>query len=66
MKNTRNKPPKGDLTLKRELGIFAITAIVVGNMIGSGIFMAPQGLAAVSSPKATIIAWIITSVGSIF
>jgi basic amino acid/polyamine antiporter, APA family len=51
--------------LKRELGLAAATAIVVGNMIGSGIFMAPQGLAAASNPKASMIAWIITSVGSI-
>jgi APA family basic amino acid/polyamine antiporter len=51
--------------LKRELGLAAATAIVVGNMIGSGIFMAPQGLASASNPKATIIAWIITSIGSI-
>lgn len=50
--------------LKRELGLVAATAIVVGNMIGSGIFMAPQGLAAASNPKATIIAWLITALGS--
>ena len=51
--------------LKRELGLAAATAIVVGNMIGSGIFMAPQGLAAASNPKASMIAWIITSIGSV-
>ncbi|MCX7904420.1 MAG: amino acid permease [Caloramator sp.] len=50
--------------LKRELGLVAATAIVVGNMIGSGIFMAPQGLAAASNPKATMIAWLITALGS--
>jgi amino acid transporter len=50
--------------LKRELGLAAATAIVVGNMIGSGIFMAPQGLAAASNPKATMIAWVITAFGS--
>lgn len=54
------------VTLKRDLGLFAAIGIVVGNTIGSGIFMAPQGLAAASNPKATIIAWIITSIGSIF
>jgi basic amino acid/polyamine antiporter, APA family len=51
--------------LKRELGLAAATAIVVGNMIASGIFMAPQGLASTSNPKTAIIAWIITSIGSI-
>jgi basic amino acid/polyamine antiporter, APA family len=50
---------------KRELGLTATTAIVIGNTIGSGILMAPQGLAAASNPKATMIAWVITSIGSI-
>jgi amino acid transporter len=50
--------------LKRELGLAAATAIVIGNMIGSGIFMAPQGLAAASNPKTAILAWVITAVGS--
>jgi basic amino acid/polyamine antiporter, APA family len=53
------------LILKRELGLAAATAIVIGNTIGSGILMAPQGLAAASNPSATIIAWIITAIGSI-
>lgn len=52
--------------LKKELGLVAATSIVVGNMIGSGIFMAPQNLAAASNPKSTMIAWAITSIGSIF
>ena len=55
-----NKP-----TLKRELGLAAATAIVVGNMIGSGIFTSPQSLAQVASPIVTIMAWIITGIGSI-
>jgi amino acid transporter len=58
MNNNKNK-------LKRELGLTAATAIVVGNMIGSGIFTAPQTLASVSSPYATILAWIITGLGSL-
>lgn len=63
----KNKQPlKESLNFKRDLGVFAAIAIVVGNTIGSGIFMAPQGLAAASNPKATIIAWIITALGSIF
>ena len=35
-------------------------------MIGSGIFTAPQSLAAASNPTLSIIAWLITSVGSLF
>ena len=51
--------------LKRELGLVAATSIVVGNMIGSGIFTSPQSLAQVASPKITILAWIITGIGSL-
>lgn len=58
MKETNNN-------LKRELSLSAATAIVVGNMIGSGIFTAPQSLAQVSNPITTIIAWVITGLGSL-
>ncbi|MCL1949307.1 MAG: amino acid permease [Turicibacter sp.] len=51
--------------LKRELGLIPATAIVVGNMIGSGIFAAPQGLAAASTPLWTMVAWTITGIGSL-
>lgn len=51
--------------LKRELGLVAATSIVVGNMMGSGIFTSPQTLAQVASPMITVLAWIITGVGSI-
>lgn len=51
--------------LKRELGLLAATSIVVGNMIGSGVFTAPQSLASVSNPFATIVAWLITGIGSV-
>lgn len=54
-----------DNNLKRELGLTAATAIVVGNMIGSGIFTSPQSLAQVSNPLTTILAWIITGIGSV-
>ena len=51
--------------LKRELGLTAATAIVVGNMMGSGIFTSPQSLAQVANPKTTILAWIFTGLGSV-
>ena len=41
------------------------TMLVCGNMIGSGVFMLPSTLASVSGPGATIIAWIVTTIGSI-
>lgn len=58
MKDTNNN-------LKRELSLSAATAIVVGNMIGSGIFTAPQSLAQAANPLTTIIAWVITGIGSL-
>lgn len=58
MKDTNNN-------LKRELSLSAATAIVVGNMIGSGIFTAPQSLAQAANPLTTILAWIITGIGSL-
>ncbi|MEY8764297.1 MULTISPECIES: amino acid permease [Clostridium] len=51
---------------KRELGFPSAIAMVVGSMIASGIFMAPQNLAASTNPKTAIIAWAITGTGSIF
>jgi amino acid transporter len=55
----------GNIELKRELGMAAAVAIVVGNCIGSGIFTSAASLAAASNPKTAIFAWIITSVGSL-
>lgn len=52
--------------LRRELGSFAIIAIIVGQMIGSGIYMTPQGLAEISSPVVAALAMLVTGVGTIF
>ena len=56
---------KNKTHLKRELGLAAATSIVVGNMIGSGIFTSPQSLAQVANPMVTVLAWVITGLGSI-
>lgn len=55
----------GKPKLKKEIGLFTATALVVGNMMGSGIFMLPASLAGVSGPGATIIAWILTGIGAL-
>ncbi|WP_097026295.1 APC family permease [Clostridium peptidivorans] len=57
---------KKDIVLKKELGLFMATALVAGNMIGSGILMLPASLASISGPGSTILAWIFTGLGSIF
>jgi amino acid transporter len=65
MKNEYKPNEPGGNKLKRELGLAAATAIVVGNVIGSGIFMSPASLARASNPKTAIIAWVITAIGSL-
>jgi amino acid transporter len=55
----------GNTELKRDLGLAAAVAIVVGNCIGSGIFTSVASLAAASNPKTAMLAWIITSAGSL-
>ena len=48
---------------KGKLGLWMLTALVAGNMIGSGIFMLPAALAHYGS--ISILAWILTSIGAI-
>ena len=52
--------------LKRELGLPTATALVVGNMIGSGIFLLPASLAAVAlvSGSGSLLAWALTGLGA--
>ncbi|WP_026882699.1 APC family permease [Clostridium akagii] len=52
--------------LKKDIGLFIATALVTGNIMGSGIFMLPATLAKKSGPGATMLAWVLTAVGSIF
>lgn len=52
-------------SLKRDLGLIAAISIVVGNMVGSGIYGLPSALAKVASPSMTLLAWILVSIGAI-
>lgn len=52
--------------LKTGIGIVVATALVTGNMMGSGIFMLPATLAGESGPGSTLLAWVLTGIGSIF
>ncbi len=45
------------------LGLSALTAIVVGSMIGSGIFAQPSQMAGAAAPGPLLIGWAITGVG---
>jgi arginine:ornithine antiporter/lysine permease len=48
---------------KTALGLAALTALVVGSMIGSGIFALPSQMAGSAAPGPLIIGWAITGVG---
>lgn len=50
--------------LKRSLGLWMATALVIGNMIGSGIFLLPASLAGAAGPI-SIVAWLLTGVGAV-
>lgn len=45
------------------LGLGALTALVVGSMIGSGIFALPSQMAASAAPGPLLIGWAVTGVG---
>jgi APA family basic amino acid/polyamine antiporter len=48
---------------KRLLGLFSTTSLVIGNMVGSGIFLLPAALASIGS--ISLFGWVITTAGSI-
>lgn len=45
------------------LGRGALVALVVGSMIGGGVFSLPQNMASGAAPAAILIGWLITAVG---
>ncbi len=51
------------VVVPRNLGLWTLTALVAGNMIGSGIFMLPSALATLGTIG--IVAWILTALGTI-
>jgi APA family basic amino acid/polyamine antiporter len=57
--STGAAPPRG----RGSLGLGTTTALVVGNMIGSGVFLLPSSLASYGS--VSIVAWLFTSAGAL-
>lgn len=55
--------PDSKTTTQPTLGLIACTALVVGNMIGSGIFLLPSSLAAYGS--ISLIGWLATAAGAL-
>lgn len=63
MKETSGKSPE----LSRELGVSHASAVVVGTIIGSGIFLVPaEMMQAVGSAKLVYLAWIVGGILSFF
>ena len=58
-KKANTKKPKG------ELGLLSLSALVVGSMIGGGVFNLMQDMSASASLLAIIIGWLIAGVGMI-
>ena len=55
-----------DLELKRQIGLYAATAITVGNIIGSGIFRSPHSVAQeIGSVPMVLFAWVLGGVLSL-
>ncbi|KOO46290.1 amino acid permease [Priestia koreensis] len=48
---------------QQKLGFWLLTALVVGNMVGSGIFMLPRSLSESASPAGVTLAWLLTGAG---
>jgi len=48
---------------RNKLGLWLLTALVVGNMVGSGIFMLPRSLSAAASPAGVLLGWAVTGAG---
>ncbi len=56
-------PPEGHELPERKLGRWLLTALVVGSILGSGIFGLPQNMAAGAGAGAILIGWCITGLG---
>jgi APA family basic amino acid/polyamine antiporter len=50
--------------LKRSMGLWMATALVVGNMIGSGVFLLPATLAGTAGPI-SMLGWVFTGAGAV-
>src|SRR3989442_15217452 len=52
--------PGGGPPLKRQIGLYAATAITVGSIIGSGIFRSPHSVAQeLTGPVPALVAWVL-------
>jgi arginine:ornithine antiporter/lysine permease len=54
---------EGHTSKTGKLGLLSLTALVIGSMIGGGVFSLPQNMAAGAGAGAALIGWAITGVG---
>ena len=52
------------MKLKGSVGLWTATALVVGNMIGAGVFLLPAALAGTAGPI-SLLGWLFTGAGAI-
>ena len=64
MTDTVPRAPAAKPRLKRSIGLWMATALVIGNMVGSGIFTLPAALSGEAGP-ASIVALVFTGVGAV-
>src|SRR5437867_8649187 len=58
--------PRAEVELKRQIGLYAATAITVGNIIGSGIFRSPHSVAQeITRFDVVLLAWVVGGILSI-
>jgi arginine:ornithine antiporter/lysine permease len=63
MATDTNSSSKASDAASGKLGLFSLTALVVGSMIGGGVFSLPQNMARGASAGAITIGWLITGIG---
>lgn len=61
-----DKPPESHPEGSKKLGVLTLTALVVGGIVGAGIFSLPQNMAEGAGVGAILIAWAITFIGMFF
>lgn len=61
--NTEPAAEKTGASVTAKVSLTALTALVIGSMIGGGIFGLPSQMAGAAAPGPLIIGWIITGVG---
>jgi APA family basic amino acid/polyamine antiporter len=63
----QQRPPQTSTELSRDLGVSHASAVVVGTIIGSGIFLVPaEMMQAVGSAKLVYVAWVVGGLLSFF